>query len=226
MEDKPELLMRKGEARDIPYLVDTIVAAEKSGTDIFSYSSIFEMPEQEVRKIFADVLREDVPGQELCCSDYLVAEVDGRFAGAVAAWIEGECGQPSSVRKAMLLNHFFPEENMRKALEKRKFLDQVHFDPDPGTLVIDIGLTLPEFRGQGMLAKLMLEQTRLHLKRRPDIRISQIHIMKNNLVAFKIYSKLGYYTIREKTCNDSVILKWLPSDTQVVMEKKLSYSPD
>lgn len=213
--------MRKGEADDIPNLIDTIVAAEKSGTDKFSYSNIFEMPETEVRKIFAAILAEDVQGQELCYSDYLVGEVNGKFAGAVAAWIEGESGQESSVRKAMLLNYFFPDTNMQKALEKRKFLDQIHFDPDIGTLVIDIGLTLPEFRGQGILANLMQEQTRLHLERRPDVKISQIHIMKNNAVAYHIYSKLGYYTIREKTCPDPVILQWLPSDTQVVMEKKL-----
>ncbi|CAN5477255.1 hypothetical protein BH11BAC1_BH11BAC1_11840 [soil metagenome] len=221
MEEKNILVMRKGEARDIPFLIDTIVAAEKSGTEKFSYSAIFEMPEAEIRKIFADILAEDVQGQELCYSDYLVGEVNGKFAGAVAAWIEGESGQESSVRKAMLLNYFFPEANMLKAMEKRKLLDQIHFDPDFGTLVIDIGLTLPEFRGQGILAKLMLEQTRLYQELRPDVKVSQIHIMKNNAIAYHIYSKLGYYTIREKTCNDPVILQWLPSDTQVVMEKKL-----
>ncbi len=213
--------MRKGERRDIPDLIDTIVAAEKSGTEIFSYSKIFEMPESEIRNYFSAILAEDVQGQELCFSDYLVAEINGRFAGAVAAWIEGECGQESSIRKAMLLNYFLPKENVQKAIGKRKFLDQVHFDPDLGTLVIDIGLTLPEFRGRGILSLLMLEQTKLLCTRRPDVKVSQIHIMKNNKVAYHIYSKLGYQTVREKKCTDPVILNWLPSDTQVVMEKKI-----
>lgn len=221
MEERPILTMRKGEQRDIPHIIDTIVAAEKSGTDIFSYSRIFEIPESEIRKYFDAILEEDVQGQELCYSDYIVGEVNGKFAGAVAAWIEGECGQESSIRKAMLLNFFLPKENVQKAIEKRKYLDQVHFDPDIGTLVIDIGLTLPEFRGQGILSRLMLEQTRLLSARRPDVKISQIHIMKNNAVAYHIYSKLGYHTIREKRCVDPVILNWLPSDTQVVMEKHL-----
>ena len=211
--------MRAGEARDIPFLIDTIVAAEKSGSDLFSYSTLFEMPEAEVRKLFTEILEEDVRGQELCYSDYLVGEVNGKFAGAVAAWIEGESGQHSAMIKATLLNYFFPKENMAKAQEKRKFLDKMHFDPDMGTLVIDIGLTLPEFRGQGILAKLMQEQTRLHLARRPDVKVSHIHVMKNNPVAFNIYRKLGYYTIREKTCDDPIVLQWLPSDTQIIMEK-------
>ncbi|HYV55281.1 MAG TPA: hypothetical protein VE933_11915 [Chitinophagaceae bacterium] len=220
MEHNSGLLFRKGEARDIPNIIDTIVAAEKSGTDLFSYSTIFEIPEEEVRRLFVLILSEDVLGQELCYSDYLVAEVSGKFAGAVAAWIEGENGQESSVRKAMLLNYFFPAENMRKAQEKRKYLDQMHFDPIIGSLVIDVGLTLPEFRGQGILARLMQEQTRLQLQRRPDVKVSNIHVMKNNTVAYKIYSKLGYHVLREKTCADPIILKWLPGDTQVVMEKK------
>lgn len=220
MEKDPALTFRRGEAGDIPFIIDTIVAAEKSGTELFSYSTIFEMDEKEVRRIFESILAEDVTGQELCFSDYLMAEVNGRKAGAVATWIEGESGQASSVKKAMLLNYFFPKENMMKGLEKRKYLEQMRFDPEFNSLVIDIGLTLPEFRGQGILGKLMREQMRVMLEAHPEIKKSQIHVMKNNRVAFKIYSGLGYEVIREKTCTDPVILKWLPSDTQIIMEKK------
>src|SRR5689334_18704316 len=106
--DRHELSFRKGEEADIPFIIDTIVAAEKSGSDVLSYSTIFEMPEVEVRRIFATILAEDVTGQELCYSDYTVAEVSGQVAGAVAGWIEGQSGQPSSIKKAMLLNYFFP----------------------------------------------------------------------------------------------------------------------
>lgn len=219
MEEQIDLIFRTGEASDIPFLIDTIVAAEKSGTEKFSYSTLFEIPEEEVRKTFRTILEEDVRGQELCYSDYLVAWAGTKRAGAVAAWIEGETGQSSSVIKAMLLNFHFPKENMEKAVAKRKVLETIRFDPEPGSLVIDIGLTLPEFRGQGILKKLMMEQTRRHLEKRPDLRKSQIHVLQNNTVAFKIYSSLGYRILREKKCPDPVILNWLPSDTQIIMEK-------
>ncbi len=220
MEKNPDLVIRKGEKRDIPFIIDTIVAAEKSGTEKFSYATILEMPEMEVRKIFADILAEDAQGQELCYSGYLVAEVNGKHAGSVAAWIEGESGQRSTMIKALLLNFFFPKRNVKKAEEKKKYLDAMHFDPELNALVIDIGFTFPQFRGQGLLAKLMNEQMRIQLERRPDVKTSHIHVMKNNPIAFNIYSKLGYYTIREKKCDDPIVLEWLPSDTQIIMEKK------
>ena len=79
MEHNP-LVFRKAEEKDIPFLIETIVAAEKSGTDVFSYSKIFELPELEIRKILADILAEDVTGQELCYSDYLMAEYEEKVA--------------------------------------------------------------------------------------------------------------------------------------------------
>lgn len=188
---------------------------------MFSYSNIFEIPEQEVRKILALILAEDVEGQELCYSGYLIADVAGKTAGAVGAWIESECGQQSSVRKAMLLNYFFPKENMLKAQQKRRYLDQMHFDCDAGALVQDIGLVLPEYRGQGIYQKLMLEQIRMHRERKPELRISQLHFLKSNQMAFNIYSRLGYKLTKEKTCRNPEVLRWLPSDTQLFMEKIL-----
>jgi hypothetical protein len=221
MKAASEILFRKANHADIPFLIDTIVEAEKSGSDIFSYSNIFEISENDIRNIFADILAEDVQGQELCVSDYLIAESDGKLAGAVAAWIEGENGQPSRMIKATLLNYFFPKGSMEKAQTKRKYLDQMNFHPDMGIIVVDIGLTVPAFRGQGILAKLMLEQNRLLHERRPDIKISQTHVLKTNPVSYKICIKIGYEVKQEKICHDPVILQWLPADTRIIMEKKL-----
>lgn len=221
MQPDSELIFRKATHSDIPFLVDIIVAAEKSGSDLFSYSTIFEMPEIEIRKIFANILAEDVRGQELCISDYLIAEINGNVAGAVAAWIEGSTGQPGSIIKATLLNYFFPKENMRKAQAKRKMLEEMQFHPDQGTLVIDIGAIDPAFRGQGILGKMMLEQTRLLHYNHPETKHSQTQVLKTNPVSYKICCKIGYKVKQVKTCSDPVILQWLPSDTRMIMEKTL-----
>lgn len=219
MEQAGAIFFRKALMEDIPFLVETIIQAEKSGSDILSYSTIFELPEAEVRKILSAILDENVQGQELCVSDYLIAEIDGKVAGAVAAWIEGETGQPSSIIKGTLIKYFFPAESIQKALAKKKIIDEIHFERNMGVLAIDIGLTLPEFRGKGVLAALMVEQTRQLLTRRPDVKLSQIHVLKSNIVAFKIYSKLGYTIVEEKTSNHPMITQWLPSNTRIIMDK-------
>ena len=141
----------------------------------------------------------------------------------VGGWWEKKEHQPhtqsSNIIKGTLIKYFFPEENIRKALQKRKIIDEIHFERDNNVLAIDIGLTLPEFRGRGILAALMMEQTRLLLQRRPDVKLSQIHVLKSNVVAYKIYSKLGYAVVEEKTSDDPSILQWLPSNTRIIMDK-------
>ncbi len=221
MNPGPELKFRRAFQSDIPFLIDAIVSAEKSGTEIFSYSNIFEMPEQDARKIFADIIAEDVRGQDLCISDYFLAEIDGKVAGCIASWIEGEGGQPSGVMKGTLLNYFFPKANMLKAQAKKKVLDALHFEAVKGTLVIENCFTLPEFRGLGILTRLMQEQTRLFLESKSGLKNSQMRVLKTNRSALEIYLKMGYKIIEEQHCPDPVILKWLPSDTQYILERQL-----
>ncbi|HRH66302.1 MAG TPA: GNAT family N-acetyltransferase [Bacteroidia bacterium] len=219
MEQNP-LVFRKAEEKDIPFLIETIVAAEKSGTDVFSYSRIFELPESEIRKILVNILAEDATGQELCFSDYLIAEYEGKVAGAVAGWIEGESGQPGTIIKGTLFKYFIPERNLELAASKMPYINEVHHHWKQDALIIDIGLTLPEFRGKGILAGLMKEKERLLRERRPDINYSQIHVLKSNTVAFKIYSGLGYTVLMEKaSSHPEIVQQWLPCDKNIVMEK-------
>ena len=44
------LIIRDGNINDIPFIVETIVEAEKSGTNIFSYNTIFGLSEEEAKK--------------------------------------------------------------------------------------------------------------------------------------------------------------------------------
>ncbi len=218
--NKPsDLIIRRAEERDIPFLIEAIVEAEKSGTELFSYSSIFELPEKDVRNLFAKILTEDVQGQELCYSDYLVAEVNGQPAGVVAAWVEHESGQSSSILKGTLLNYFFPGENVEKAIAKKNLLDDLRFEPEVGALIIDICYTAANYRGQGIVSRLINTQFRLHLKRNPSLKLSQIDVLNTNVAAFKVYEKLGYVVKEEKRSNDPLILKLLPSNALLIMEK-------
>ncbi|MBK6839523.1 MAG: hypothetical protein IPG90_15755 [Bacteroidetes bacterium] len=100
------------------------------------------------------------------------------------------------------------------------YINEVHHHWKQGALIIDIGLTLPEFRGKGILASLMKEKERQLLERRPDVKYSQIHVLKSNVVAFKIYSGLGYSVLMEKaSTHPEIVLQWLPCDKNIVMEK-------
>ena len=94
-----------------------------------------------------------------------------------------------------------------------------------GALIIDIGLTLPGIQGTRILI-IDERKERLLLERRPDVTYSQIHVLKSNAVAFKIYSGLGYSLLMEKTStHPEIVFQWLPYDKNLVMEKYFQHIP-
>ena len=53
-----DFIFRKACLDDIPFLTETIIQAEKSGTEILSYKEIFGLQELEIRNIIKDILSE------------------------------------------------------------------------------------------------------------------------------------------------------------------------
>lgn len=212
---------RKGEERDIEFLVDGIILAEKSGSEILSYSTIFELPEPKIKELLMQILAEDVTGQELCYSGYTVAEVDGKQAGALCSWVEGEGGQSSSILKGTLLQYFFPAESLQKAMAKKSLLDQVTIHRTHGLLMLENGWVADGFRGAGVFKAMFLEKFRLFREQYPNIKTCQAQFMKSNPVGIPFYLKLGFRKMEEKTCNDPQILNLIPCETRVMMELDL-----
>ena len=94
-----EITIRRAAIKDMDFLVDTIVAAEKSGTDNFGLAKLFELSEGEMRTYIKAMLEEEIDGCEFSVSSFLVAEVDEKVVAAFAGWIEGqnEDELPSSI---------------------------------------------------------------------------------------------------------------------------------
>ena len=215
------VVFRKGNERDIEFLVDGIILAEKSGSEILSYSTIFELPETEIKSLLMEILSEDVTGQELCFSDYTVAEVDGKQAGALCSWVEGEGGQSSTILKGTLIQHFFPSGSVQNAFRKKNLLDQVTIHRTKNLLMLENGWVAEGFRGAGVFKAMFIEKFRMFRELYPHIKICQAQFMKSNPVGIPFYLNLGFRLVQEKTCNDPEILKLIPSNTRVMMELDL-----
>ena len=50
-----DFIFRHANINDVSFLVDTIIEAEKSGTDILSYTTIFGLSEKEARKYIGEM---------------------------------------------------------------------------------------------------------------------------------------------------------------------------
>src|SRR5262245_11133088 len=95
---------REARLSDVPFLADTMISAEKSGTDRLGLAAICGLSENELRDLLIAMLNEEVDGCEYSVSSFLMAEADGKVVAALASWIEGQPeGVPSMILKSNLL---------------------------------------------------------------------------------------------------------------------------
>lgn len=216
-----QFALRNATINDVPFLVDTIIEAEKSGTDKLSYSTVFGLSEPEARKYIANMLLEEVDGCELSISSFIVAEKNEQFAAAAASWIEGIEGSPSSVLKGNLLNYTLPKECIDKALTINNILKELHIEYISGTMQLGLVYVSPDFRGLNLVSSLIDDLVlRLH-KVKPDIDAMYVQVFGNNFPAIKAYEKSNFKIILTKESLSEEIIRYLPSNKKILMKKEL-----
>jgi ribosomal protein S18 acetylase RimI-like enzyme len=211
--------LRRATANDSDLIVEAIIAAEKSNSDILSYSAIFDISEEEVRGLLVQVLDEEIEGQEICASHFMIAEVDGKAAATCASWIEAKDDVHSGQIKAQILHHLLGSEKWSRAAEKLKAVAGTNIDRQKGTAQIEAVYTKPEFRGKGLTAMLIEEHSRQHKKEYPALEKVQVILLKNNTSASSAYRKAGFEQVAERTGDSPLLKSILPCPTKIMMQK-------
>lgn len=213
--------IRLATIHDIPFLVDTIIEAEKSSANILSWSTIFGLTEVEIRGYLSDMLSEEIDGCELSVSSFMVAEQNDQTVAALSAWAEAIDNKPSSSIKGDLLGFFLPKECIQKALKINALLHEVHIDYIAGSIQKGAGYVMKEFRNRHLFGILTKEIINNILKSHPDISQVYTQIYGSNIAAIKANEKVGFTIVKVKESADMEILKYLPSNKKLLMKKEL-----
>lgn len=213
---------RDANISDIPFLVETIVEAEKSGTDKLSYTTIFGLNTEEVKKYLTLMLDEEIDGCELSVTSFMVAEHNGKTVAAISAWVEGSEGIPSSVLKGNLLNYILPRHCIEKAMTVNEIIRELHIEYLPGTIQKGAGYVAPEFRGNNLLGILTEKIIAGLQQKHPEVNSVWTQIFSTNTPALRSNEKAGFAVVDSRTCANQAILKYLPSDKKFVMKRELS----
>jgi hypothetical protein len=216
-----EFDLRNATIDDVPFLVDTIVEAEKSGTDKFSYSTVFGLSEESARKYISDMLLEEVDGCELSISSFLVAEKNGKIAAALSAWIEGLNGIPSSILKGNLLNYIMPKECFVKATLINPIIREMHIEYTSNSIQLGAGYVSKEFRGNNLIGVLNNEIVERLYKSKPDVSEAYAQIFSCNLPSIKSAEKENFNVVMIKESSNKEICRYLPSNKKILMKKDL-----
>ena len=206
---------------DIPFLVQAIIEAEKSGTDKLSYSTIFGLSVEEVRKYLANMLKEEVDDCELSISSFLIAVCNDTVVAALSAWIEGVDGIPSAVLKGNLLNYTLPKSCIERAIKLNELIQEIHMEYTPNTIQIGAGFVAEEFRGNKLLYMLNDELIARLIRKKPDVIGICAQIFSCNIPSIKTYEKANFKLVMAKESHNKEILQYLPSNKKILMTKEL-----
>jgi len=213
--------IRPATSNDIDFLVEAVVNAEKSGTDILSYSTIFGIDEMEVRKVLAAMITENEGYCELSIDSFLVAEINGEYAGAVAAWIEGLDDIPSAIIKANLLFSSMPESALKNLQKVASFLEEIHIPRKEGALQLESIYTVAKFRGQKIAKQIIEKQIEIAKQQNPSLNLAQIILSDINESALNAYKSVDFKLTLHKKSENQLIHKILPSLGNIIMEKNI-----
>jgi hypothetical protein len=217
----PEFNIRPATKTDVPFLADTIIEAEKSGTDILSYSTIFGLSEEEAKKYISDMLLEEIDGCELSISSFLVAENNRKIVAALSAWVEGINNISSSELKGNLLSFTFPKDCLKRARKINPIVHEIHIDYIPNSIQKGAGYVIEAYRHMnlfGILTSTMIEHL---LKSNPVVSEVYTQIYGCNTAAIKANEKAGFNVILVKESLNKEILNYLPSSKKLLMKKEL-----
>lgn len=214
------LAIRRATADDVPFLIEAICEAERSGTPILSYCRIFDLREEDFVALLRQALAEDLVGQELCVSGFLVADEAEVPVAACCAWVEGADGIASAILKANLLVHLLGHERLQAAERHFRKLDALTLPREVGAIQIESVYVHERARGRGLAGRLIGAHLD-DLRATATAKKAQVILAATNRSARAAYERLGFTGVLERASDDDDLRALLPATRKVLMEKHL-----
>jgi predicted GNAT family acetyltransferase len=218
---KEDFLIRDANLKDIEFLVEAIVNAEKGSGNILSYCALFGISEDELCSTLKKIFREDIPDFEFSVRNFMIAEYEVPIA-AYAAWFEGIGGISSRLLKISAFKTFLTRSHIAHYESVAHIVDEVGIKRDNLTLQLETTYVKKGYRGKGIVALLTNALIKKAKNISPSITKAQVQLFKENQAAFLCQSKLGFIIVEEKKSDNPEVLNYMPGMTRIKMEKKIS----
>ncbi|HMJ47238.1 MAG TPA: hypothetical protein VK498_07905 [Ferruginibacter sp.] len=217
-----EYLFREARQKDIPFIADTVIAAEKGRSDKLSFSTLFNISESKAKELIITMLGEEIDGCELSLSSFLVAECSGETVAAIGSWIEGFDGaMPSKILKSNLILHTFGKESMEFFKTKSHLIKDVLIEREPLTLQFEYLYIADKHLGKGLDTELTKRSEEKALAKYPALQKVQTQLFKNNILAVIVLRKKGFNVVSSCRTGNEEVLNYIPFNEKLLMEKSL-----
>lgn len=217
-----EYVIKKATLKDVDFLADVIIGAEKSFTENLGLAKFFELSEEKVKELIIAMLEEEVDGCDFSISSFFIAWYGDKPVGALGGWVEGYYdGMSSNMLKSNLISHVFPRESVLKAHEKMAIIkEMLHIERPVGTYQLEYVYVDADHRGKRITQQLMDVHLAYAKELDPNINRAQLSCFENNESIIKAHERNGYQRIKRYVCDNDEILKYLPFNVKVLLEKQ------
>lgn len=212
--------IRNAEKKDIPFIAHAIIAAEKGRSDKLSFSTLFNLPENEVKQLIIVMLEEEVDGCELSLSSFLVIDNNNEPIAACSTWIEGFGeNMPSKILKSNLILNTFGKESIEFFKTKANIVKDILMEREPLTLQLEYLYITDKHIGKGLDSEFILKSQQKALESFPALQKIQGQLFKNNIFAIIALRKKNFNIARSCKSDNAEILNYLPFNEKLLMEK-------
>ncbi len=210
-----ELIFKKATKNDLSFVIDCIVGAEYSGSQILSYCVLFDINENQFRELLAQIIDEEIEGQPWNLEHWFIGSLNEVQVCGGCCWIEAQNGIGSDMLKSQILQYFLPDK-LKLKMEELKLISEITIPRIPDSIEVEYFFTHPEYRNRGLITSMIyfIDETF------PN-RNKEIIMVGNNVRAMELYKRHGYDVRETKTSTQKNILTLLPSDTKVALLKKI-----
>jgi GNAT superfamily N-acetyltransferase len=212
------LVIRQALPKEIDFIIETIIEADKSSTSVISACNILNVSEQEYQIILRNILEENIEGQEYSLSGFLIAELNGMAIGALGSWVEGAVGVSSYILYSNILLNYLDKEKIPSILQKFKITKELSFKRETGAIQFEYGYVKEEFRRKGVYTRLMIESIKRFYPENKNIFKVQGICFKANYKSLNAAKKLGFEIIESKISESEELKKIFPYNEKVLLE--------
>lgn len=218
-----DYVIQKATVNDVEFLADVIIGAEKSFTNNLGLANLFDLSEDTVKDLIVAMLKEEVDGCEFSVSSFFIAWYQDKPVGAVGGWPEGHYnGVSSNLIKSNLINYVFPKESIIKAQERLGMIrEMLQIERPAGTYQIEYGFVDNEHRGKRITDRLMDAHQAFAKNLNSSIGLMQVSCFETNQTSIKMHQKNGFQVVKRYVCDNEEILKYLPFNVKVLLEKQI-----
>ncbi len=215
-----DYLFRRAAIEDVSFIAEVIIEAEKSSSGNLSFSSLFNLTEDEVKALLIKMLNEEIEGCEFSISSYIVAEYNNKPVAAIGAWIEEFDGNlPSAILKANLISSIFPKESLQYLKSKLDIISELQIEREKLALQLEYSYVINEHRGKGLYGKIIHKLIDEALIQCPELKKVQFQVYKTTSQVIGFFEKQNYQIVKIFKSNHPDILNYLPCGEKLLMEK-------